>query len=303
MGKVTLIGGSGNVAREVIDAILKRGKHNVMICSRKSIRPVDLPPVVQWAVVDYSDHVSLVSVFRGTDTVLSFVTGMDAYSGFQVEKQAIDAAIEAGVQRYAPSQWAARSDSGITHYAFKDKVLQYTLFQPGFFTDYLAFPHCTAPHFHNMQMMFDFQNRRAIIISGSEDAPITLTTVSDTALVVAAALDYAGPWPEVGGICGTQTTIKQILTLGENLRGQWDVTRIDASDVQNDRFVAPWYPLVDHPSLSEEMREHASKMVLREYLLSSLRGGWSVSNEWNKLLNMELTSMEEYLATVWQGKD
>lgn len=69
--------------------------------------PANLPPTVQWATVDYMNHSSLVSTFRGVDTILSFVVTADQDTSFQLEKQIIDAAIEAGVQRLAPSQWAA----------------------------------------------------------------------------------------------------------------------------------------------------------------------------------------------------
>jgi len=179
------------------------------------------------------------------------------------------------------------------------QVIQYCLFQPGFFADYFAHPHSTSPHFHSMQMMVDFHNRRAIIISGSEDAPVTTTTVSDMASVVAAALDYSKPWPEVGGIRGTQTTIREIIALGERLRGPFDVTRLDAKNVQDGQFETPWYPLLDHPGVPVEMRDIVSKAVLREYLLSMANGGWSVSDEWNRLLNLQLTSMENFLTEVW----
>ncbi|KAH8689217.1 hypothetical protein GQ44DRAFT_720580 [Phaeosphaeriaceae sp. PMI808] len=312
MGKVAVVGGSSNVGREVIDAIAKRGNHEVTILSRKSEPPADLPPAIQWIMVDYNNYSSLVSALRGIDTVLSFAVTMDGDANIKLEKQIIDAAIEAGVSRFAPSQWSAQSNSNIAHYVWKDKVveylaevnsktkvIQYCLFQPGFFANYLAHPHSTSPHFHSMQMMVDFHNRQAIVISGSEDAPVTITTVSDMASVVAAALDYSKPWPEVGGIRGTQTTMREIIALGERLRGPFDVTRLDAKNVQDSQFETPWYPLMDHPSVPVEMRDIVSKAVLREYLLSMANGGWSVSDEWNRLLNLQLTSMENFLAEVW----
>jgi len=179
------------------------------------------------------------------------------------------------------------------------QVLQYCLFQPGFFADYFAHPHRTSPHFHSTQMLVDFDNRRAIIIAGSEDAPVTITSVSDMASVVAAALDYPKPWPQVGGMRGTQTTMREILALGEKLRGPFEVTRLDAKDVQDGEYETPWCPLIDHPNVPVEMREIVSKVVLREYLLSLANGKWSVSDEWNNLLDFQLTSMDKFLASVW----
>lgn len=152
------------------------------------------------------------------------------------------------------------------------QVIQYCLFQPGFFADYLAHPRRTCPHFHSMRMMIDFDNRRAIIVSGSEDTPVTITSVSDTAVTVAAALDYPKPWPEVGGVRGTQTSVREILALGERLRGPFEVTRVDAKSVRDGQFETPWCPLTDHPGVMVEMREAISKYTLREYLLSMANG-------------------------------
>lgn len=182
------------------------------------------------------------------------------------------------------------------------QVLEYCLFQPGFFTDYFAYPHRTSPHFHSMQMLVDFENRRAIIMAGSEDAPVTVTSVSDMASVVAAALDYPKPWPRVGGIRGTQTTMREILALGDKLRGPFEVTRLEEKDVQNGEYETPWYPVIDHPGVPVEMREVVSKGVLREYLLGLANGEWSVSDEWNTLLDIHLTSMDEFLGTVWKWR-
>lgn len=126
-----------------------------------------------------------------------------------------------------------RSDSGIAHYAYKDatrkelerinaetNVIEYTLFQPAFFTNYFAAPYRTAKHFNTFKMFADFENRRAIVLENSENAPLTLTTVEDTAKVVALALEYEGKWPQSGGIQGSQTTVGEFLALAEKIRGK-----------------------------------------------------------------------------------
>ncbi|KAM6534250.1 hypothetical protein FALCPG4_007182 [Fusarium falciforme] len=78
----------------------------------------------------------------------------------EVHKKLINAAIEAGVRRFAPSEWASKSGSEITHYKYKGTVreyleeinsnkkqIEYYLFQPGIFTDYFGHPHSTTKHF------------------------------------------------------------------------------------------------------------------------------------------------------------
>jgi hypothetical protein len=93
------------------------------------------------------------------------------------------------------------------------------LFQPGLFLDYLASPHKTAKYVTPLDTFIDFQNRRAIVVEGHEDAMMTITAVHDIAGVVAAAGDLQGEWPEIGGIRGNRVTVSEIIKIGEKIRG------------------------------------------------------------------------------------
>lgn len=55
---------------------------------------------------DYNDPAQLAQILRGVHTVLSFVTTQDDPTS-AVQKNLIDAAIQAGVKRFAPSEWAS----------------------------------------------------------------------------------------------------------------------------------------------------------------------------------------------------
>jgi hypothetical protein len=44
--------------------------------------------------------------------------------------------------------------------------------------------------------------------------------VQDLGAVVAAAIDYEGEWPEVGGVRGGQITLSELIKLGEEIRGK-----------------------------------------------------------------------------------
>jgi len=72
--------------------------------------------------------------------------------------------------------------------------------------------------------MFDFERRRALVPEGYEDARITLTTADDLSKVVALAMEYEGEWPLVSGIKGTELTVKEIIALGEKIRGMFPTT-------------------------------------------------------------------------------
>ncbi|CAN9189854.1 unnamed protein product [Alternaria alternata] len=312
--QVAIAGGSGNVAQEVIDAILSRGNYKVGVLSRRDA--VDSETThVEWRKVNYHSHASLVVALDGINTLLSFVATADMEAAFELQKVLIHAAIEAGVQRFAPSEWSSRSESGIAHYSYKDETrkyleainkeqdqIEYCLFQPGFFTEYFAVPNATASHLQSFKMFPDFEYRRAIILEGSEDSPLTLTTVGDMAKVVALALDYRGRWPTTGGIRGTQTTISGSLSLAERIRGPFQIERLVPDDVNKGELKASWYPIIEHKALPDEYRELFSKNVTREYVKSLAAGGWSISDEWNRLLpDYKFISAEEYLSNVWKA--
>lgn len=70
-----------------------------------------------------------------------------------------------------------------------------------------------------MDPPFNYENRKALVRDGGEDDVITLTTVEDLANVVARAVEFEGEWPVIGGIVGSQTSIREIITLGEEIRG------------------------------------------------------------------------------------
>jgi hypothetical protein len=87
------------------------------------------------------------------------------------------------------------------------------------FLEYYAHPYQTTKYFKTSQHQIDFNERRAVLVEGSEASLITLTAVSDVAKVVARAVDYEGEWPVTGGIKGEDVSIAQLIKLGESIRG------------------------------------------------------------------------------------
>ena len=67
--------------------------------------------------------------------------------------------------------------------------------------------------------MFNFQQRRAVVING-HDPIFTFTSAQDIAAIVAKAIDYEGEWPTIGGISGNKVFISQIIKIGEEVRGK-----------------------------------------------------------------------------------
>lgn len=77
-----------------------------MILTRKATLPpaITLLPGVSYLTVDYTSIASLTTALQGVHTVLSFTQPLSDPDSV-AQKNLIDAAIKAGVQRFAPSQW------------------------------------------------------------------------------------------------------------------------------------------------------------------------------------------------------
>lgn len=186
------------------------------------------------------------------------------------------------------------------------KVLEYTLFQPGGFLNYLAAPQKTTKHITPLGLHIDFQNARVLVVDGHLDDPLTFTAVQDLGAVVARAVEFEGEWPVIGGISGNRNSIGELLQLGEKILGKkFEVERIPVAALEAGEPGTSWLPGLDHPSLSslpEEQKPAVAKQFWSAYLLSTTKGAWTVSDEWNRLLpDLKYIGTEEFL-TEWWGK-
>ncbi|KAI5460194.1 hypothetical protein BGZ63DRAFT_266333 [Mariannaea sp. PMI_226] len=316
MVKIAFAGGAGNVAREIIDVLVAAKKHDILILSRKDTPTAAPVEGVTWAKANYAEPKELAQILKGTHTVLSFVSTQDDPSS-TAQKNLIDAAIEAGVKRFAPSEWATSGLEHLSWYAYKGeirkylkelnrdkKVLEYTLFQPGLFLNYFTGPYKSTNHIHMLETPFDFNKRRALVVDGGDDDPITLTTVQDLANVVARAIDFEGEWPVVSGIQGAEMTVGQLIALGEKIRGgPFAVEKLKASELMNGTWHAPWLPKADHPSIPVEQVDTLSRTIVAGLLLAMSAKAFHCSDEWNKMLpDYNFTQPEAFLAAAWHGK-
>ena len=64
----------------------------------------DTLPGVHWRAVNYNDQSDLIEALRGTHTLLSFLQVLSDPES-KSQKILIDAAIAAGVKRFAPSEY------------------------------------------------------------------------------------------------------------------------------------------------------------------------------------------------------
>lgn len=98
-------------------------------------------------------------------------------------------------------------------------MLEYTLFCPGIFTNYYTYPYPSAKHLNIFELNVDFHNRRAMLLKGGDNDRVSLTTVQDVAGIVGRAVEFEGEWPVMGGINGCELSVKDVIAIGERVRG------------------------------------------------------------------------------------
>ncbi|QKX61051.1 uncharacterized protein TRUGW13939_08197 [Talaromyces rugulosus] len=315
MVKIAVAGGSGAVAQEVIEALIATKKHEILILSRQE-PPTRSQSEVSWAHVDYNSVDQLVTVLNGFDVLLSFIVVLTD-PGNVAQKNLIHAAIQAGIKRFAPSEWATSSVDYMPWYGGKaevhdylvelnktEKVLEYCLFQPGMFTDYLVHPYNSAKHFRSFETQFDFYNRRVLVREEGLGDVVTFTTLEDFANIVVKAVEYQGEWPTVGGIRGTDISIGELIALGEKVRGApFNVETLSTQDLKVEKIQSTWRPKVDHPSMPPEQTDALAGKLLSGVLLAISAGAFQVSDEWNRLLpDYQFTGADDFLSRFWQDK-
>ncbi|KAI0850699.1 NAD(P)-binding protein [Daldinia vernicosa] len=320
MVKVVIASASSALAREVIDALVASKKHDIIALVRKDPAQFPALPGVEWVKTAYDDKSELVRLFKGVEAVICFLAvHLDKDNATQ--KLLIDASIEAGVRRYAPSEWATgikleSSLDAISWYAGKieisryleklnekKKVIEYTRFQVGTFTNYLGHPHKTANHVHTLPFLFDFESQHAVAIEGSLDDVIVWTTVQDIAGVVARAVEYEGEWPTIGGISGTKATIGELLRLAETIGRPLKVDWLKKEDLEAEIRNTGDILVPDLRTATPEQIGAFFQAVPARILTAISRGAYDVTDEWNKLLpDYKFTQLEDFLKSVWGGK-
>lgn len=142
-----------------------------------------------------------------------------------------------------------------------------------------------------------------MVVDNHEDTVITFTTVSDLAAVVALAVGYEGKWPTTGGIRGNRITFSQIIDIGRRIRGSIDVTKVKAEDLQAGDLKSSWGLQAVHHAVPDDQAQALLKQVAIGFLLSSSKGAWDVSDDFNQIFpDYEFTSTEDFLTKVWKGK-
>ncbi|KAF6787294.1 nmra-like family protein [Colletotrichum musicola] len=233
MAIVAVAGGTGNVGRTIVEAIVATGKHDVKILARKANPKLEKEIGATIIVVDYANVEATTKALEDNNvhTVVSTIN-MDPPPG-QVPKEielirAADASKT--TKRMISSDWANPHNEGqvndlgsVPHklkaQAFlrnETKSLEYTVSHNGFFLDYWG-GQAEKSYMASFTFAIDIPNNTAAI-PGSGNVPVAFTHTRDVAKFVAAALDLERWEPEMF-VIGDKVTWNEFLHLAEEAKG------------------------------------------------------------------------------------
>ncbi|KAH7018406.1 uncharacterized protein B0I36DRAFT_388623 [Microdochium trichocladiopsis] len=325
MVNVAIIGASGQLASTLIDYLSEHTEHVMLGLVRRDPSTLRTVPRLKYVQTDYQDTAELSRIFKAgsVDVVMSFIIAhLDPDAA--VSKRLVDAAIDAGVKRFVPSEWSVGRhladaiqflpwyDSKLKTRAYLEqvntphKVLEYTLFHSGHFTEYLGHPHAPAnlKHIDTIAISFQPEILHALTVEGREEVDrMTFTSPGDVVKVVARALDVEqGKWPVWGGIEGQTVTVKELIDIVERVRGKkLTVERLKESDLVAGRILAKTTPTITHSSVTPEQKEAFEKLLTAGFLMGAARGAYTATREWNEILpDVKFLGIEEYLRSVFR---
>ncbi|GAB7349707.1 hypothetical protein MBLNU459_g0448t1 [Dothideomycetes sp. NU459] len=302
MVTVALVGATTGFGLTLLRHFLANpGSHKIVLLSR-SPQPALAAQGVDVRPVDYTDHPALVHALSDVHTVLSLAS---TYAE-DAQLALLAAAKEAGVRRFAPSEYAGNGYDGIDLYAGKGRVweavkasgIEHTRLACGLFMNILATgtpkpatPGSSAKTGEEEALAgsrpWDYVvNVRAgtADLPGDGSAKAVFTEMTDVARFTVAALDL-DTWPEELGMRGQVLSFREVAEV--------------VGKVQGRQF------LFKETSLEEMARVAEEQPAKRFYNQTRIRvaEGWAmVGDELNVAFPaIKPVSVEEFVEKWWTG--
>lgn len=295
MVKVALAGATGGLGATILSAILDTRKHEVIVLSR-SPNPSLTAKGVQVRPVSYTDHASLTNALRGVHTVLSTIGSSNQDETRESQLAIIPAAKEAGVKRFAPSEYAIRDYKDWDFYAGKIPVLEatkasgmeYTQFTCGIFMNYLG----TGTPKGETEVLSGLRPWNFVIntkagtadLPGDGNSKLTFTRLQDVGKFVAAALDL-DKWEDEMGMVGSTMSYNEVIDAIEKVTKRKMLVK-NNSEVE----------------LKKLIKEDKGAVFYNQVRLSIAQGKMPVEPTLNKLApEVRPWTVEEFLEKYWSG--
>ncbi|KIJ28626.1 hypothetical protein M422DRAFT_54518 [Sphaerobolus stellatus SS14] len=289
MVRIAIAGGTGGIGRHIVEALLATKKHSVVVLSRSISHPALSAQGAEIISVDYSNHASLVSALIGVHTVISTIWSWEPETMTTSQVALLNAAIEAGVKRFAPSEWSVigKPNDPIELYRSKPPVaeavaksgMEYTLFENGIFMNYFATGTEGIGYLVKAKFIVDVEHCTARL-PGTGDDKVGFTAADDIGKFVAASLELP-KWPERSSMAGEILTYNDVVAIAEKIRGRkFEVTYISMEELEK--------VLQKDPQLSSQGQ------------MEIARGRFAYKPNLNEILpDVKPMSVEEFLKKWW----
>ncbi|KAK4071640.1 uncharacterized protein Triagg1_5878 [Trichoderma aggressivum f. europaeum] len=294
MVTVAVAGGGSAIASNIINAILATKKHQLVILSRSPRPELEARGAIV-KVVDYDSHEQLTNALQGVHTVLSCIWAYGPAVG-TLQIALLEAAKEAKVKRFVPSEWSIPAYDRVAFYKAKESVweavkksgLEYTRFINGMWMNIWA---AGAPRdeeagragYKGPSLIVDI-NSGSVTIPGDGSKVISVTDMRDVGKYAAAALDFER-WDEDSVIVGDKFTVNELVDKVEKITGK----KFDKSYISLDAMEAV---IAGDADLGTRMIHEFLKIIaLGEYDLTP--------NVNQRVPEVKPLKIDEFLATHW----
>ncbi|KAJ5902617.1 hypothetical protein N7495_003145 [Penicillium taxi] len=235
---VAIVGASGTIGRIVLEALLGSSKFNVTVISREESEAV-FPRGVKVLKIKFSGS-SLETAFQGQDVVISTVGA----AAFHEQKDFVDAAIRAGVQRFIPSEFSSNSQNDavlqlLPLFGAKKELIEYLKSKESYGLTWTAV--ATSGLFdwgiRSGFLGFDIENLTATIWDGG-DKNFTLTNEKQLGQSVISVLEHPqGTSNQYLYVASVETNQKEIVTALEKATGaRWTLKDSTTEEQVKDGF-------------------------------------------------------------------
>ena len=295
MVKVAIAGATGGLGAAILSEVLDTRKHNVVALSRSS-NPTLTAKGVDVRPVSYTDHASLVTALRDVHTLLSVIGSFSSDEVRDSQLALIAAAKEAGVKRFAPSEYANKEYGDWDFYAGKIPVLEatkasgmeYTQFTCGIFTNYLGTgtPKGESEALAGLRPMNYVINVKAgtADLPGDGNAKMVFTRVQDVGKFVAAALDL-DKWEEEMGMVGSTMSYNEVVAAIEKVTQRKMLVKKNTEE-----------------ELKTMIQKDEGSRFYNQVRLSIAQGKMRVAPTLNKLApQVRPWTVEEFVEEYWSG--
>ncbi|KAM0425872.1 hypothetical protein ACHAPT_008810 [Fusarium lateritium] len=307
---VAVAGGTGNLGRTIVEAIIADGKLQVAILAREANVEKETQIGARILVVNYN-HVDDLTKVLEDNNIGTVISTLNTMGVAEPELNLIAAADQSKcTKRYVPSIWGVKYTQEIAERfpiakpklavvaALENTSLEYTLWFTGHFADYYVTPHLPS-HMIPLGVVIDMANNAAAI-PGSGNVPVAFTYTMDLAKFVAASLALSKWQPETY-LVGDKLTWNELLELVEAAKGVNFSVAYDSVDSLKGRKVTELPKHADMYNFfpKEKLQGFLSTFGLMfESSLFDLKGD-SIAKEFP---DINLRNMRELLTEAWGGR-